>query len=364
MGLDVNGRATIFDVAETAGVSITTVSHVFSGNRRVGAGTRERVERVARDLGYRPRATAQALAHGRTNTLALQLSISGESLVLNPFLTSLLASLSLSAIDRGFSFVYVPPGTPARRASSSHCSTRAGSTRPSWSTPCERTRSSRRWSSGHSPTCRSGGSWAATSDYWVDNDHRAVCEKVVAHLTSAGYVRPALLTVPFEVSYVVDYTRGFHAAAGDEAPIVDRRRPDRSRGAESCSGDPGFQRPAGRFLLHPRPARGRGSARRGRGRHRGARESRRGRNRRQARVAYQSRPDVGAGVSRAGGGGRRWAARRGAARSGERRFPFSSTRSSFGASRPGATADATVVAGRSARLLPSPPKALCVEEAT
>ena len=216
---ELDGRVTIFDVAESAGVSITTVSHVFSGNRRVGAATRERVERVARDLGYRPRATAQALAHGRTNTLALQLSISGESLVLNPFLTSLLASLSLSAIDRGFSFVYVPPGPgsegfvePLLDAGRVDAAVLVDPMRgdPFVEAVVERA----------FPYVSIGRILGATSDYWVDNDHRAVCEKVVAHLASAGYRRPALLTVPFDVSYVVDYTRGFHAAAGDEAPIV------------------------------------------------------------------------------------------------------------------------------------------------
>ena len=35
-------RATIFDVAEAANVSITTVSHVFSGKRRVNEATRQR----------------------------------------------------------------------------------------------------------------------------------------------------------------------------------------------------------------------------------------------------------------------------------------------------------------------------------
>jgi DNA-binding LacI/PurR family transcriptional regulator len=219
VGVEVDRRVTIFDVAEAAGVSITTVSHVFSGNRRVGAGTRERVRDVARELGYRPRAMAQALARGRTNTLALQLSISGESLVLNPFLTSLLASLSLSAIDRGFSFVYVPPGPgsagfvePLLEAGRVDAAVLVDPMRgdPFVEAVVERA----------FPHVSIGRILGMKSDYWVDNDHRAVCEKVVAHLAAAGYARPALLTVPFEVSYVVDYTSGFRAAAGEDAPIA------------------------------------------------------------------------------------------------------------------------------------------------
>jgi LacI family transcriptional regulator, galactose operon repressor len=59
-----------------------------------------------------------------------------------------------------------------------------------------------------------------TSDYWVDNDHHAVCDKVLAHLAQAGYVRPALLTVPFDLSYVVDYTNGIRGAVDDASIVV------------------------------------------------------------------------------------------------------------------------------------------------
>lgn len=219
VGSEFDGRVTIFDVADAAGVSITTVSHVFSGNRRVAAETRDRVEAVARTLGYRPRATAQALAQGRTNTLALQISISGESLVLNPFLTSLLAALSLSAIDRGFSFVYVPPGPGSQGfveplLSAAHVDA-AVLVDPVRDDPFVEAVVERSF-----PYVSVGRILGLTSDYWVDNDHRAICEKVVAHLETVGYRRPALLTVPFELSYVVDYTNGFRAATGDDVQVV------------------------------------------------------------------------------------------------------------------------------------------------
>ena len=63
--------ATIDDVARAAGVSASTVSYVVSGKRPVSAPTRRRVERVIRELGYRPHAGARALASSRTNVLAL-----------------------------------------------------------------------------------------------------------------------------------------------------------------------------------------------------------------------------------------------------------------------------------------------------
>lgn len=61
-------RITIEDVAARAGVSATTVSHVFSGHRPVRTETKALVERIAIELGYRPNAVARSLRVQRTNT--------------------------------------------------------------------------------------------------------------------------------------------------------------------------------------------------------------------------------------------------------------------------------------------------------
>ena len=62
---------TIEDVAARAGVSITTVSHVRSGNRPVNAATAERVTRAMRELHYSPNRAARTLALGKAQTLGL-----------------------------------------------------------------------------------------------------------------------------------------------------------------------------------------------------------------------------------------------------------------------------------------------------
>lgn len=64
-------RAGIKDVAERAGVSLTTVSHVLSGRRPVAEATRQRVEQAVRELGYRPNKAAQSLMSRRSHTMAL-----------------------------------------------------------------------------------------------------------------------------------------------------------------------------------------------------------------------------------------------------------------------------------------------------
>ncbi len=205
------GRPTIFEVADRAGVSITTVSHVFSGKRRVSERTRRHVLAVAEAMAYRPRATAQALATGRTNTLALQISATGQNLVLNPFFSALLSELSLAAIERDLSFVYVPPA----EAGSAFIEPLLEQNRvdaallvdPVATDPF--VNALRRFDVPYVSIGRVVGD---SSEYWVDNDHASACSKVVAHLTRMGYEAPCLVTFPMDVSYVADYNEGFRTA--------------------------------------------------------------------------------------------------------------------------------------------------------
>ncbi|MEV4313644.1 LacI family DNA-binding transcriptional regulator [Actinocrispum sp. NPDC049592] len=61
----------IGEIAKRAGVSRSTVSYALSGKRPVAAATARRINEVIAELGYRPNASARALAEGRTRTLGL-----------------------------------------------------------------------------------------------------------------------------------------------------------------------------------------------------------------------------------------------------------------------------------------------------
>lgn len=87
----VRGSLNIQSVADIAGVSKTTVSHVISGNRPVSAATRRKVERVMEDLGYRPNFFAQALNSKKSHTVALIVQD-----ITNPFYPALARGLQSS----------------------------------------------------------------------------------------------------------------------------------------------------------------------------------------------------------------------------------------------------------------------------
>ena len=64
-------RRTIHDVAQAAGVSISTASNALNGTGRTNAETRERVIRVAKEIGFRPNALARGLLSKRSHAIGM-----------------------------------------------------------------------------------------------------------------------------------------------------------------------------------------------------------------------------------------------------------------------------------------------------
>lgn len=86
----------IKDVAEAAGVSVTTVSRVLSNNGPVRDSVRRRVLEVIERLDYRPNAAARRLRSGDTATIGLIVSD-----VRNPFFTEVSRAVEDAAYAQG-----------------------------------------------------------------------------------------------------------------------------------------------------------------------------------------------------------------------------------------------------------------------
>ncbi|TWV45970.1 LacI family transcriptional regulator [Streptomyces misionensis] len=91
---------TLADVARHAGVSASTVSYVLSGKRSISAGTRERVERSIRALGYHPNAGARALASNRSNIIALMIPLRTDMYV--PVMMEIAVAVATTARTHGY----------------------------------------------------------------------------------------------------------------------------------------------------------------------------------------------------------------------------------------------------------------------
>ncbi len=104
-------RATIHDVARTAGVSITTVSHSLNGKGVVAASTRKYVIDVAATLGYSADAIARGLRSSRLGVLGLVIrpldaldSYLPEGV---DYFMRFAGAAAVEALDRGFGLMLV-----------------------------------------------------------------------------------------------------------------------------------------------------------------------------------------------------------------------------------------------------------------
>ena len=91
---------TMRDVAEAAGVSVATVSHVVNDKpgARIGEAARERVRRAIEELGYRPNALAKNLVSGTSKFIGLV----ADAIATTPFAGQIIHGAQDEAWKRGY----------------------------------------------------------------------------------------------------------------------------------------------------------------------------------------------------------------------------------------------------------------------
>jgi len=92
--------ATIRDVAQRAGVSVTTVSHVVNNTRPVEPNTQARVRVAIEALGYRPNLLARGLRSRKTNTIGLLVPDNS-----NPFFAEVARAIEDAVFEQGYSVI-------------------------------------------------------------------------------------------------------------------------------------------------------------------------------------------------------------------------------------------------------------------
>lgn len=92
-----SARPTQRDIAEMAGVSITTVSHVVNGTRAVAESTKAAVLRAIESTGYTGDAIARSLVTGGTRSIGMAVS-----LVANPYFAGLMQAIEGEASANGY----------------------------------------------------------------------------------------------------------------------------------------------------------------------------------------------------------------------------------------------------------------------
>ncbi|MEV0976179.1 LacI family DNA-binding transcriptional regulator [Streptomyces sp. NPDC049915] len=204
-------QPTIADVARAAGVSRTTVSHALNGLGKVDPRTRERVKRVAEELGYRPNLRAQRLRRGEARAIALlssmPLAVAGGPSRLG-FYMEVAAAAAEHALAHGFALVLLPPGESGAGLRTVDVDG-AIVVEPREDDPVVAELRGRGlpWVALGRPVPD-----AAQAPY-VDLNGEAVTELLLDHLARAGARRPALLTAPGTRSSAVDAREAYAKAA-------------------------------------------------------------------------------------------------------------------------------------------------------
>lgn len=92
---------TMQDLAEAAGVSIATVSRVFSKSDKVSEKTKEKVMELVQQSGFYPNETARTMAAGRSHLIAVILPD-----IENPYFSRLLCEVEQLCVKNGYTMIF------------------------------------------------------------------------------------------------------------------------------------------------------------------------------------------------------------------------------------------------------------------
>jgi len=219
---------TIRDVAKRLKLSITTVSRALDGYDDVAEETRERVIRVAREMGYMPSRAARELRRKRSDAIGYILPTSNPRFA-DPFFSEFVAGLGDEVTSHNLDLLVstAPPGTEAERAI------------------YERWVQSRRvdgivlsrmrqhdWRADYLterqfPFVALGRTLTPHDFPYIEVDSRSGFARLVGHLVEQGYRRIAYIGASPELVLEADRRAGYRnglAAAGlafDEALVVE-----------------------------------------------------------------------------------------------------------------------------------------------
>jgi DNA-binding LacI/PurR family transcriptional regulator len=178
------------------GVARSTVSYALSGNRSISQERRAQILRVVEELGYRPNASARALAEGRSRTIGLLLPPPSHRLLDSQL--AFVAVLSELASDAGLDLLLSPSGGEHPRSLRRMLSGRRVDGVLVMEVRMRDERIDALERSGI-PYVLIGRPADPAGLFWADFDYGGSVERCVDHLAELGHRRIALLNRPAEM---------------------------------------------------------------------------------------------------------------------------------------------------------------------
>jgi len=203
---------------------------VLSGKRAVSDGTRQRIQAVIDELGYRPNASARALREGRTHTLGLVIPPAQRRLT--DMQLGFVASVVEAAARADLDVLLSPSGGDHDRSFERILAGRRVDGVVLMEIRLEDDRVTRLRQSGL-PFVTIGRTSDPYGMSWVDVDYAGLIAKCVGHLADLGHRQVALVNRSAEL-LAAGYGPGHRAIAGFRATVAER---DLSGVDVSCGDD-------------------------------------------------------------------------------------------------------------------------------
>lgn len=214
-------RPTLKTIAFMTGLGITTVSRALKDAPDIGAETKERVRMVARQLGYQPNRAGVRLRTGKTNVIALVLSIDEEIM---GFTSQMVFGISEVLTGTQYHLVVTPhshsrdPMVPVRYILDTGSADGVIISRIEPDDPRVRLLSER-----NMPFATHGRTDMGLVHPFHDFDNEAFAHEAVKSLVLKGRRRIALLQPPSKLSFYshtrIGFQTGLHDYGAEEIPL-------------------------------------------------------------------------------------------------------------------------------------------------
>lgn len=214
-------RPTLKTIAFMTGLGVTTVSRALKDAPDIGAETKERVRMVARQLGYQPNRAGVRLRTGKTNVIALVLSIDEEIM---GFSSQMVFGISEVLTGTPYHIVVTPhshsrdPMLPVRYILETGSADGVIISRIEPDDPRVRLLAER-----NMPFATHGRTDAELVHPFHDFDNEAYAHEGVRRLVEKGRRRIALLQPPSKLTYYahtrIGFQTGLHDYGAEEVPL-------------------------------------------------------------------------------------------------------------------------------------------------
>jgi LacI family transcriptional regulator len=213
--------ATLKDIADRVGKSVTTVSRALAGYDDVNEATREQIQQVAQELGYEPNIVARQLQKQRTDTIALILPTYGPRFS-DPFFSEFLAGVGNEAARQGFDLL-VSTRAPGQEEEQAYLKS-IRSRRVDGFVIVRTRRQDPRITllQEHNTPFAAFGRIEGDNNFpFVDEDSRLGVQLIIDHLAALGHRRLAFIAAPQELMFGYHRLDGFIKAMDARGLSVD-----------------------------------------------------------------------------------------------------------------------------------------------